>query len=287
MSGWSLVLRGVPNAERGSVVKLSAVTNADGDFTFAAVSPGDYTLQLRRRDSAHTVTSSDTIKLTIDRGDFRSWNFKIAKVWSVEGKVFGDANLNKVNDPNESLAHVLVFGDRDADRKLDVDEPYTQSDKNGKYKLDGLMGNQADVVFMPPEGWRRKQIFSADASAAEQPINVAFTNTAEIAGQVFFDVDGNGKYQDGENALFAWDPDVNWRVWVDYDNDGVFDANEPTARSTNPKFIYGDFWIDNVRPGTYWVQFQTRANKHVTTQSRYPVELNDGQSSAQLQFGYK
>jgi hypothetical protein len=282
LAGWRIVLSGRPQGSQNAV-KRSVLTDDDGNFSFDSIAPGTYTARLMRRDSGCGITSADRFKLTIGPGEYRSIEFKVTKTWSVQGTFFGDVNLNGANDPGEGLAGVVVFVDRDSDRKLDEDERFTKTDKHGKHQLSDLMGNETRIACTPPAGWRGKTGFKLDPDSPSNTVNIAFTNTAKVLGFAFLDEKRDGVYGWGD----SYDGYGLCTAWVDYDNDDVVDVNEPTAKSADGDFIYGEFSIGHVTPGIRWIKFRCPDGRRMTTVSAYKLDLKPGQTSTRVNFGYK
>jgi hypothetical protein len=86
--------------------------------------------------------------------------------------------------------------------------------------------------------------------------------TCAASGTKFFDSNANGERDPGEIGI------PRFRIWADYDNDGVRDPGEPSAVSDRQ----GEYVIHDIRPpdGTYWLR-----EKLLTRRSRLVAVSND------------
>lgn len=74
-----------------------------------------------------------------------------------------------------------------------------------------------------------------------------FSDTSEVLGTVFSDVNGSAVFEDGEFGL------PQWRVFLDIDGDKVLDSGTEPFADTDAS---GNFVIPSVRPGAYQLQQQ-------------------------------
>ena len=101
-------------------------------------------------------------------------------------------------------------------------------------------------------------------------------NTASLSGIAFNDSNKNGKY-DKSDTLAA-----GKTVWLDLDNDGVRDANEPTV-VTDAK---GKYTFKHLAAGTYRVRRLVSRGYVESTPIRY-LTLSTGQALTNVAIGSK
>jgi hypothetical protein len=200
------------------------------------------------------------------------------------GTVFNDKNGNGVKDSGDSgLSGWRVFIDKDGDKKWDSNETYVRTDSNGNYAINGLANGTYKVCeTLLDSSWRRTLpaggVWSVSLSGGSQS-NKLFGNTqsASVSGIVFNDANANKKMSSSEAKLSSW------QVFVDTDNDGVLDSNEPSATSGSS----GNYTINGVSAGMHNVRIVQESGWRRTTQSTYTVQLAAAQTTSGKNFGQK
>jgi hypothetical protein len=133
----------------------SVLTDASGNYKFTAVAPGTYQVRQvtptgfgRTTPSAgyHSVTIYGTTAIT---GKL----FGNALVGSISGRVFNDANNNKLRDVGElGLGLWRVFIDTDKDGVLDSTERSLLTDASGNWSFGGLLKGSYIVRVVQQSG---------------------------------------------------------------------------------------------------------------------------------------
>ncbi len=98
--------------------------------------------------------------------------------------------------------------------------------------------------------------------------------SGSIAGIKFFDFNGNGVKDPGDNAL------PGWQVFLDLNNNGVLDGGEPVqvTQSNNPDTPTdetGFYKFDSLTPGAYTVAEVLKANWEQTTPQSFSFSSGD------------
>ena len=104
----------------------------------------------------------------------------------------------------------------------------------------------------------------------------ASKNTASLTGVAFNDSNKNGKYDKGDSLA------AGKTIWLDLDNDGIKDANEPSTVTD----AQGKYSFKNLAAGTYHVRRVFSAGYVESTPAHY-ITLATGQASAGTYIGSK
>jgi hypothetical protein len=90
-----------------------------------------------------------------------------------------------------------------------------------------------------------------------------------VSGYVFRDGDGDGEHDYYDSALTN-----PWRIFIDADKDGVFDATERSVYMPSGGSVY---WFANLLPGTYRVRMIPISGNRFTlpTSGYYDVTINE------------
>jgi uncharacterized protein (DUF2141 family) len=121
--------------------------------------------------------------------------------------------------------------------------------------------------------------YSPDFTVAFKPDFPA--GSASVSGRFFNDLNGNRKQDPGEPGL------AYWQAFADINNNGVFDAGEPSGFADGP----GNYSIHGLKPGTYIIREVRQDGWTRTTPAGvwplgyYKVTLKAGQTIAGENFG--
>jgi hypothetical protein len=182
---------------------------------------------------------------------FEEWGVLSQTTASKSGMKFEDLNANGIKDTGEpGLEGWTIYVDYDNDGVLDADEPYGVTDTNGLYQISGINAGTWRVKEVQQAGWTQ----SYPASGYHEETFVGGMNypdndfgnwrPATKSGMKFEDLNANGVMNPGEPGL------AGWTIYVDYDNDGVLDADEPYGvTDTN-----GLYQISGINAGTWRVK---------------------------------
>jgi hypothetical protein len=256
----------------GSVTLEDAtVTDQNGQYYFGVAPTGR--LVLRQVLPSGTVQSLPTpgggivvnavAGQQIDGLDFASIT---GIAGAISGSLFNDQNRNGVRDSGEPLLITkTVFLDTNDNGVLDPGEPSELSDQLGNFNFSGLPVGTYHVRVVVPTNWLGT-LPEADATLTAAKLSPSvllgihdLTQSATITGTVFEDANGDGlRSQFESGADFA-------TAYVDLNNDGILDNNEPSA---TPTWYDGTFAIKAYNPGvptTYTVRLSLPAGDVQTT----------------------
>ncbi len=165
---------------------------------------------------------------------------------------------------------------------LKTGEATAVSDANGNYKLQRMAPGAHVVREVLQSGWiTTTPGLSATVTVGNGAIitqNFANARPGKVSGIVWNDINGDLYQFDGEPGL------SNWRVYIDADNDGIFDANEKSALTNSQ----GAYQISGLKPGNYLVRQVLQA----TWRQSWPkfndgqqVQMSSGETVALIDFG--
>jgi hypothetical protein len=200
--------------------------------------------------SANAVgTLNGSLFSKAEPGTKQPFTFQIAPLTSeIRGKVFNDVNANGRLDSTESgLARWQVFLDANNNGRLDTNEVSVRTNTRGDYVFTNP-GNASHRVRVrvqdtfrrtaPSNGSYNVTLSTGVVSTGK---NFGVSQRAKISGFVFNDLDRDRVRDSGEPGLSGW------RVYIDRDNDGRFDANETSVRTAAD----GSWAFDNLSVGSY------------------------------------
>ncbi|MDB5298150.1 MAG: hypothetical protein JWO31_4133 [Phycisphaerales bacterium] len=238
-------------------VRLSAVTvngeNEKRDFTTqqGAATPPAPGPVLPPGEAPSTLTGDITGRVLYDRrGDGRGARFDPVVVGT---KVYADTDNDGVLDDNENFGLV-------------------QSD--GTYTVTGISAGLYNIRVQPPAGYRvslpdtgfRSVTVSAGSFVKVRPL--AITERTVISGRVYRDDNANGNYDPVFDRGLA-----GFRVYLDANNDGIWQRETEPSRLSNPQ---GKYAFRDLLAGTYVVRVIPRAaflQTEPTTPGSYTVTL--------------
>jgi uncharacterized protein (DUF2141 family) len=205
---------------------------------------------------------------------------------SVSGRVFNDKNANGIFDGVDTgISGFRVFLDKDNDGVLDSNEQSTPVSSTGTYHLTGVPAGTYRVREVFRSGWRQTfpalgyyQVTLRPGDVAKT-LSFANTDTVLIKGRVFMDANVNGKLDSGEGGL------PNWRLYLDKDNDGIFDSNETNTLSD----ANGNYRFFNIPAGTYIVRIVQQSGYKQTAPSgkAFTITLAAAGTTSNKNFGEK
>lgn len=201
---------------------------------------------------------------------------------TITGTVFHDANGNTKQDSSEKQALVAtVWLDLNNNAVLDKGEPSTTSNKrSGVFTFSNVaVGTYAlrEVAPLKTRQTYPRKYFSVSVTANHTSGGNLFGDTylAFISGVVFNDANSNGVQDGGEAGL------ANRRVYLDLNQDGVYQTNEPSVLSDSG----GNVIFNSVNPGTYTIRIADQSGWTATNVSSYSVGLKAGRIKRGAFFG--
>jgi hypothetical protein len=238
-------------------------SNYNGLYNFI-LAPGTYTIQ-EVDGTGYVSTTPNTVPITIGPGEYMEVNFgDVSETGTgfIYGKVFNDLNEDGVRDFGESgIGGVQVFLDTGA---------YDYTDSTGSFEFSVAVGNYT-VTEIDSTGF---------ASSTPNVVDVNIAADGDSAHVLFGDyvVKNFGQIQG--------------LVFLDNDNDGVFDPNESGIPNVSVSLADGDLAVTDVNgefsftlaPGDYKVTEQDPPNHTSSTVNTVSVTVAENEV-VQVLFG--
>jgi hypothetical protein len=306
MAGVTLTLYTDPNGDGdptdGTAYGLPVTTDASGNYSFTDLPAGNYVVvqtppagfQLvtdgdttdPNDDTANASTTDNWIPVTLTPGESDTGNdFVNIELASVGDYVWWDVNGDGVQDASEfPLSGARVYLDLDNNGVFDVGEPSDITDSSGAYLIDGILpGSYTVRITDLPAGATPSYDLDGTGTAnaasvtltAGQDLATAdfgYTGNSSIGDYVWNDADGDGDQDTSELPI------AGITVFLDLDNDGVKDANEPSDITD----ASGAYRIENLPPGTYSVTVIKDGVISTATQTGDPDATMDNKTSVTL-----
>jgi len=265
--------------ETGQATGKTVTTDADGQFSFMEILPGQYQLEFVVR-SEYTITpqnqgNSDAADSDVHPQSRRTaitnlvsgendpmWDLGLYQSTTVGDRIWLDVDGNGIQNSNESgLAQVTIHLADSAGNILNS----TKSDEQGNYLFENLPPGEYQLYCEPPEGLtytrvgqstedsehpddsdvdpisRRTSLFTLVPNAQERGWDIGLTEPAEIRSLVWVDRNGNGIKDAIETGI------ANMVV-------NLYNRAEELVHTTNTD-VTGTYEFTNLTPGGYIVEF--------------------------------
>lgn len=137
-----------------------AVSDASGHYSFANLSPGNYTVnEVQQTGWAQTFPAQGEWTITLASGqnivDTDFGNHEILP-GTISGSKWNDLNADGVRDAGEGpLADVLIYLDANGNREFDASEVSTLTDAAGLYQFSGVLPGSYSVREVVPVGFEQ------------------------------------------------------------------------------------------------------------------------------------
>ncbi len=106
-------------------------------------------------------------------------------------------------------------------------------------------------------------------------VNIGNFQVGSISGNKYNDFNANGRPDPGDVPI------PNWQIYLDLNNNGRFDFNEPSTL-TNAQ---GNYIFANLPGGTYQVREVQQPNFRQTTPNPAPIAITSGTNAGNINFG--
>jgi protocatechuate 3,4-dioxygenase beta subunit len=270
----------------------STTTDADGNYSFGDLAPGDYIVEEETQTGWQAV-SATVVGAEVTAGGDTDVDFVNEELGDISGTKLADTNNDDTGDVGVEGWTINLYSDVDGDGAIDVgvDEllDSTTTDADGNYSFGDLAPGDYIVQEETQTGW---QAVSATVVGAEVTAggdtDVDFVNEelASISGYKFGDLDEDGTWDqgDGEVGIEGW----SIALYAD-DGDGVLDAGD-TLLDTVQTDADGFYEFADLAPGDYivveatqngWVQTAPNATDSDTESG----DVNGG-GGGYAEFGY-
>ncbi|MFN8489149.1 MAG: SdrD B-like domain-containing protein [Caldilineaceae bacterium] len=267
----------------------TTTTDANGNYLFANLMPGDYSVQFTApagykpspkdqgsaddKDSDADVTTGRTIVTTLDAGETElTWDagfYLDVPPASIGDYVWYDANLDGVQNATETgIPGVQVNLYDGAGHLLAT----TLTDATGKYLFDNLIPGSYSLEFIAPAGYEPspKDQGGADDKDSDADLITGRTIVTTLdAGEHDMTWDA-GFYVPGDEGGVSVPATLGDHAWEDTNKNGVQDSTETTGvpgvivklynadgtlRATTVTDANGNYVFNNLAPGSYYVVF--------------------------------
>jgi hypothetical protein len=201
IAGWKIDLIGVDNST------TVATTDADGNYKFEEVPPGNYTLKEEAQQGwiATYPQSPGTHSIAVFDSDISGADFGNRRPW-VTGLTFNDLNANGARDANENgtASWTVVL------TKPDGKQVTAVTDAKGAYRFRNLPPKTYTVTLVAKIGWTQTYppapgtytLEVTDSDMTDQDFGVK-QDVFSITGVKFNDLNGNGKKDKSDPGLQA------------------------------------------------------------------------------------
>lgn len=209
----------------------------------------------------------------------------------LQGKVYIDKNGNGRRDKDvdtDVIKGVRVFADLNKNNNFDSNEPFGNVLSNGTWNMTGLSTGIYRISLVPPAGYRISvpdtgfRMVTVVSGKLKKVKTFLITPRTIISGTVFRDDNGDGVFNTNEKGRSGW------RVYLDLNNDGVWQKETEPSRKTDPQ---GKYAFRDLLPGTYTVRIIPRVGYLQTKPASngfYVVQLPaDGFAVMNRDFGEK
>ena len=256
---------------------VTAVTDADGKYSFPGLALGEYTVSVvdptsgplagTKPTEAYTGRYKTTADVTIAEatGSVIDVNFGFVKPASVGDKVWMDVNRDGIQDADEPAMPGVTVTLTRADGSAVTDASgnpvaAVTTDANGQYKFENLLPGDYKVTFTNPAGYEATVSDAGDDRGADSngteaavsltqgqddaTVDYGLVGTGVIGDQLFVDVN-----QNGGNAPDAGDkvlPGV--KVTLTWTGPGGITRTYETTTDAEGKYKF-----ENLLPGEYKV----------------------------------
>jgi protocatechuate 3,4-dioxygenase beta subunit len=264
----------------GAVVATTK-TDANGNYRFANVGPGTYTVrEVQQTGWTQTAPASGTYTVAATSGqNVGGLAFGDFKLVSYSGTVYNDLNGNGVMDSGEKKLNKWTIQLYDMMGNLVTSQT---TNGTGTYSFANLGPGQWTIKEVLQTGWYQTQpgppsysyIIAASSGTNQSGLNFGDFQLVSLTGQVYNDLNGDGKKQGKEPGLSGWTVNL-------LNPSGNVVASAVSDSS-------GNYAFNSVFPGTFtiaevlqsgWTQTQP-VNPPV-----YTVTTQSGQNVSGLLFG--
>ncbi|MFN3188953.1 MAG: FG-GAP-like repeat-containing protein [Aureliella sp.] len=190
LAGWHLWIDSNSNAYPDAH-EVQTTTDADGNYTFSGLLPGDYPVKVSpvagyETPSEFIATVEPEIVRDLDDANVRDYDLAIEQLSlsHIRGQL--------QTGGGDAIAYWKAFADLDGDGQRDDNEPAAMSDRNGDYALTGLAAGKYTIRTELPAGWidsagrdGLEVNLAADAISAGNDFVLEPTNTS-VTGGVHF-----------------------------------------------------------------------------------------------------
>ncbi|HUY90417.1 MAG TPA: SdrD B-like domain-containing protein [Pirellulales bacterium] len=247
-------------------------TDANGNYTFAGLAAGTYTVREVLPSGVTLTTGTQTI--TVTSGQTTSGT-NFGEQPSISGTVFVDLNGNGAMDSGEpGLVGATVFLNVD-NSGSPTNNPHTTSSSTGTFSFNGQAAGTYTVMVQLPSGVTLTTgTQTATVGSGSGASGLVFGELPSIDGLVFIDANKNGQADSGEQAI------AGRTVYIDQSGTGSLTASDPQT-TTNAQGLY---YFMGIAAGNYTVKEVAPAGTQITTPAQN-ITVTAGQVTSAINFG--
>ena len=251
-------------------ISLTTTTDENGNYTFAELLPGNYTVTVDPVPAGMEQTfdidglgSANAASLSLADGENNNnVDFGYTGAASIGDTIYFDADNSGTEDPGDAgIPGVTVTLTGDLNNDGIEDTLTTVTDENGTYLFANIPDGDYTIV-VDPAGLPAGLIPTADPDGGETSTSIAnvvggvdnldqdfgYTGTGIIGDTIWNDADGDGVQNGIETGLSGVDVTIS----VDFDGDGT--ADYTGTATTDGSGIYS---FNNLPAGTYTIAVDT------------------------------
>jgi large repetitive protein len=286
----------------------TTTTDADGNYLFANLAAGSYTVTTSTLPPGAVPTfdldgtaTANSAEVALAAGQTnQDVDFGYRQTGTIGDRIWLDLDGDGVQDAGElglNNVDVTLEGDIDGDGIADVSLT-TSTDASGNYLFDNLAAGSytitVDTATLPdgisqtfdPEGpVDHSAVLTLTAGESRLDIDFGYHGTGSIGDRVWSDANGDGIQDPGETGLAG----VTVTLSGDFNSDGVTDTRTTTTDAD------GNYLFDNLAAGSYTVTTSTLPPgvdptfdlDGTTTADTAAVTLTAGADRTDVDFGYR
>ncbi len=278
LAGWTVYSDLNNDGQRSGEEPMTA-SRADGFFELKHLKPGRHRLRVvPRYDSTGWLPTTPAAHLSVSlaAGEALERSIGIAAGGAVTGSIFHDLNYDRVRQDDEpgvagiSITLTRTLFASPSPRTV----PSVTTAADGSFRFEGVYQGSWQLAPTLGDGW---QYFLTNSTvivseSAHSSIDlIAARKTPQVVGPLFKDINGNGQIDFGEARL------PGYVVYVDEDEDGRLDANEPKFTSNER----GVFYFADLTPGPTTFRYVPQAGDGLAGRS---MLVDVPQAAANLPF---
>ncbi|HEV8061040.1 MAG TPA: SdrD B-like domain-containing protein, partial [Gemmataceae bacterium] len=255
LQGWTVYLDTNGNGQFDPG-EPSAITDANGDYSFTNLGPGDYKVR-EVLQAGFAQTGAPPTDIIGQSGLDQTGNIGNFQIVTISGQVFNDLNGNGSNETGDTgLQGWTVFLDANGNGQLDPGEMSTTTDSNGDFSFQVAFTGTVRLAEVVQSGWVQTTTQSPITLQAGLIVSQDIGNfqTVSITSQVFVDLNGNGNNDGGTEP---GKDGVQISLYADVNNNGVFDPSVDTLVATTTSATVGSqdgiYSFTGVTPGAYFL----------------------------------
>ncbi len=224
----------------------SAITDGSGNWSITGLDASFTGKLVRENATADYITTVGGNGIAITGNNQTGVDFGNFQKFSISGIKYDDNDNNGIDAGDGRLAGVTVYVDlnnndtfdNDLDAELEAGEdPFAVTDANGAWTISGLgpTAGGKEVREVTPPGYTQTVgqdgtvvntdylVTATSGNNSQTAFNFANFLPFGISGKKVIDTNGDGSIA-GDNTAHA-----GVTIYIDFDNDGVFDAGEKSA----------------------------------------------------------